>query len=128
MAWRVLTNANRLFSAIEVISKEVKVGTETIISCKVTGLTQSVNIVWSGLPDDETGYTKSAGTLNSETQTATLTVASAQVTEDKTYTCTVSSIQNTASQPESKDVDLKVYGMVYFVFVFLNQHDWSILT
>ena len=118
-----MTNANRLFSAIEVISKEVKVGTETIISCKVTGLTQSVNIVWSGLPDDETGYTKSAGTLYSETQTATLTVASAQVTEDKTYTCTVSSIQNTASQPESKDVDLKVYGMVYFVFVFLNQHD-----
>ena len=95
---------------MEVIGKEVFIGTETTISCKVTGLTQAVNIVWTGLPTDETGYTKSAGTFNTDTQIATLTVASAQVTEDKTYTCTVTSIQYGTSQSESKDVDLNVYG------------------
>ena len=95
---------------MEVIGKEVFIGTETTISCKVTGLTQAVNIVWTGLPQGETGYTKSAGTFHTDTQTATLTVASAQVTEDKTYTCIVTSIQYPTSKLESKDVDLKVYG------------------
>ncbi len=76
--------------------------------------------MWTGLPDDETGYTKSAGTLddNSGSQTATLTVESAQVAEDKTYTCTVSSIQYPTSNSEDKDVDLKVYGMVYFLLSY----------
>ena len=87
-------------------------GTQTVLTCLITGITQTVTAVtWSdsnGLISDGDPYTISAGTFNTDRQSATLTVASGGVTADKTFTCSVTSNDWTGSVTST--AELKVYG------------------
>ena len=100
-----------MFSAIVVGGKEVVPNTKTIVSCKITDINELMKIEWSGFqPGDD--FITEQGTYNpgSNSQTGTLTVKSAAVTVDKTYTCTISSVSNPTSDKMSTDVQLKVYS------------------
>ena len=100
-----------LFSAIVVVGKENLRGTETTISCTVTDLSEQMSITWTGFTAGN-NFVPSEGVYDSETnsQTGTLTVKSGAVTEDSTYTCTITSISNTESADKSVEVLLNVYG------------------
>ena len=93
-------------------------GTETVLTCLITGISQAVTAVtWSdsnGAISDGDPYTISAGTLNTDRQPATLTVASAGVTADKTYTCSVTSNEWTGSVTST--AELLVYGKCTLIF------------
>ena len=72
-----------------------------------------MSIEWTGFAEeDKNEYVTSSGSYDPQTnsQTGTLTVQSHAVNSDKTYTCTVSSIQNTESDSNNFDVHLNVYG------------------
>jgi len=75
----------------------VELGTETTVSCVVTGITQRLDaVVWKIAGTDVTSlsgsnYVVSAGTYSSNSQTTTLTVKAAANTADSTYTCFVTS-------------------------------------
>ena len=96
-----------LFSGVSVVSKEVNRLTNATISCIVTGISEPVNITWSGYQGDE-HHTADLGTLVSTSQTSTLHVASVQ--SDHTYTCTVTSVQHPISPAASRDVHLDVFS------------------
>ena len=100
-----------VFSAVEALSKEVLINTETAITCKITDITDKISVEWSGFQEGE-NYVTSPGSYdsNSNSQSGTLTVKSAAVTSDKTYTCTVSSIQHIDSAEKALDVHLNVYS------------------
>ena len=70
-----------------------------------------MSIAWAGFP---TGidYVTSEGVYDPQTnsQTGTLIVKSPAVNQDKTYTCTVSSLVNKESTSKSMEVQLNVYG------------------
>ena len=74
--------------------------------------------MWSGF-DKGDDFVPLSGTFDNETnsQVGTLTVKQNAVTSDKTYTCTVESLSNPASDRQSFDVHLNVYGMLFCVFV-----------
>ena len=101
----------QILSAIDVTSKENFLKTETIIACKIKDIREQMSITWSGF-DAGDNFVPSEGTFESGTnsQTGTLTVKPAAVTEDKTYTCTVVSKVNSQSASKSMDVKLNVYG------------------
>ena len=73
-----------------------------------------MTIAWSGftVSDD---FVPSSGSYDPATnsQTGTLTVKSGAVSQDKTYTCTVTSTVNPESASKSVDVELNVYGKKY---------------
>ena len=74
-----------------------------------------MSIEWTGFAEeDKNEYVPSSGSYDPQTnsQTGTLTVQSPAVNSDKTFTCTVSSIQNTESDSNNFDVHLNVYGML----------------
>ena len=98
-------------SAVEIGSKEVLIGTETMISCIITEITEQMNIEWSGFVKGD-NFVPEAGTYNADTksQTGTLIVKSPDV--DKTYTCSVSSTTNKDSAVKNIDVHLNVYGKI----------------
>ena len=80
------------------INKEVLAGTDTSISCVISGITQQLdNVVWTKDGTDVTtlteddSYVVSAGTYGSNSQTTTLTVKAAVNTADSTYTCVITS-------------------------------------
>ena len=96
---------------MEAISKEVLINTETVISCKATGIYEQLSIKWTGFTAGE-NFVESSGSYDSSTnsQTGTLTIRSAAVNTDKTFTCSISSVINEDSALESVDVHLNVYG------------------
>ena len=101
-------------SAVDETSKENLRGTATTLTCKISGISEQQTISWSGLDSvSSSDYTASGGTYDtaSNTQTGTLTLESAAVTADATYTCTVTSINYPESDPKAVDVFLNVYGM-----------------
>ena len=89
-----------------VTNLEVLVGTASILTCTVTGIQYPVTITWSGLTDF--GYTQEFGEMISGKQTTKLTVSGDVVTEDKTYTCTVTS-KEVADQQQDVLAQLEVY-------------------
>ena len=96
-----------LFSGVSVVSKEVNRLTDTNISCIVTGISEPVNITWSGYQGDG-HHTTDHGTLVSNSQISTLHVISVQ--SDHNYTCTVSSIQHPTSPVANREVYLDVFS------------------
>ena len=85
-------------SDVQAINKEVETGSETIITCIVSGITQQLNsVVWTKDGTDVTtltednSYVVSAGTYGSNSQTTTLTVKAAVNTADSIFTCGISS-------------------------------------
>ena len=112
-----MTNVDcKLCSDVQSIEKEVKKGSTTAISCVITGITESVNVVWrtATAPVPEAKFTVVQGSHSGGTQTSTLTVDSTEVTEDIAYTCRVTSGSLPDSGHFDNTVNLKVFGMCTF--------------
>ena len=100
-------------TAVEAISKEVLVDTETVISCTINGIIEEMSIEWSGFtPGQNFDQKQGSYDSSSNSQTGTLTVKSTAVKSDTTYTCSISSTVNKDSAVKSMDVDLNVYGKI----------------
>ena len=87
-----------MISDVVPTDKEVESGSDTKISCIVSGITKQLNSVfWTKDGTDVTtltednSYVVSAGTYSSNSQTTTLTVKAAVNTADSTYTCVITS-------------------------------------
>ena len=96
------------FPDVQPTNKEVETGTETTLSCIVTGITQQLDaVVWKKDGTDVTtlsednSYVVSAGTYGSNSQTTTLTVEAAVNTADSTYTCVITSNEHQATNKET---------------------------
>ena len=82
-------------------------GTDTTISCVVSGITQQLDtVIWRKDGTDVTSlsgsnYAISAGTYGSKSQTTTLTVKAAVNTADSTYTCAIASNEWLVSNRET---------------------------
>jgi len=91
----------------------VEYGTEGIVTCEITGITELVSVVFSDADGDISNEadvtTVDEGTYDSTTQTATLTVHN--VTADGTYTCTVTSGQWTDSAGQETEVSIKMFDI-----------------
>ena len=108
-----------MLSEVEAVSFEVKSGTDTTISCVITGLggTEAAAVSWIDSDTNEAvagdDFVAVAGTRDADVagkQTTTLRVKPGQVDEDKTYTCQVTSGALTDSEASSTTVNLDVYG------------------
>ena len=90
-------------------------GTETMVSCVVTGITKKLDsVVWKKDGTDVTtlagsNYVVSPGTYGSNSQTTTLTVKAAANTADSTYTCVIDSEEHNVANKETV-VILNVFG------------------
>ena len=70
-----------------------------------------MSIEWSGFTAGDNFVSKSGQyDSSSNSQTSLLTVKSPAVIDDKTYTCTIKSLENPKSDEKSVDVDLKTFG------------------
>ena len=108
-----------MYSGVSVVSKEVNRLTDTSVSCIVTGISEPVNITWSGYHEDE-HHIADPGSLISDSQTSTLHVTSVQ--SDHTYTCTVSSVQHPTSPAVSREVYLAIFSELpnlYLIYTFI---------
>ena len=109
-----------LFSDVSPINKEVETGTETSISCVITGITTELdNVVWTKDGTDVTtlsadNYVVSPGTYDSNSQTTTLTVKAAANTADSIYTCVITSDEWQQTNKQT-NVILNVFGKDGFV-------------
>ena len=68
------------FSAVTPQHREVGTGTQTTLSCVISGITQAVNVTWKKSGTEITSgdsFTANGGTYGSGTQTATLEISSA---------------------------------------------------
>ena len=99
------------------MSKEVKTGTETTISCVITGLAATATVEWI---DSSTNaavagadFTPTVGTETSGTQESTLLVKAGSVSSDKAYTCRVKSGALPDSAASDTTVNLNVYGEIH---------------
>jgi hypothetical protein len=97
---------------VEKKNTEVKKNTEAKLACTITEITAAMKITWSNLADGHVTDEFNAGTGS---QTSTLTVKPGAVTADKTYTCTVSSVQNPTSEETKFEVELLVYGKCHYM-------------
>ena len=79
----------------------------------ITGITESVNVVWRTATETVSGskFNSVQGSHSDGTQTSTLTVDSTEVTEDKAYTCRVTSGSFPDSGHFDNTVNLNVFGM-----------------
>ena len=112
--------STHIVSVVTAVNQEVLSGTDAVvISCQVTGLTVALGTVkWtdSNGNDVTTLATKSSYTVNDGTlqgdnsQTTTLTVASAQTGSDATYSCLITPGSPDDTTEVSKSVTLKVYS------------------
>ena len=83
----------------------------------ITDITETVTVVWrtaTAPVPDQAKFTVVQGSHAGETQTSTLTVDSTEVTEDKAYTCRVTSGSFPDSGHFDNTVNLKVFGMCTF--------------
>ena len=90
---------------VETISKDAFKGTETVLSCKITGLSEKATVVWKKGGTDQTGMEE--GQFSGGSQTSTLTVSNPQ--EDTDYTCVVTSKQYPASASSTTIASLNTY-------------------
>ena len=97
---------------VEAANVEVKSGRDATISCVIERITSLVTVEWVELSGNvivtDDNYTPQSGTLENNSQTATLHINGA--TEDKTFTCRVTSGQFPSSPSSDTDVQLDVYG------------------
>ena len=116
-----------LFSSeVQPTDKEVQVGTETTVSCVISGITRQLDsVVWTKDGTDVTtllgtNYVVSPGTYNSNSQTTTLTVKAAANTADTTYTCVITSDEWIVSDKQT-NVILNVFGKKYLLYALQHQ-------
>ena len=107
----------KFISDVQSIEKEVKKGSATTISCVVTGIEETVTVAWRTATEPVSGskFTSVQGSHSGGTQISTLTVDSTEVTEDKAYTCRVTSGSFPDSGHFDNTVNLNVFGK-YTIF------------
>ena len=78
----------------------------------ITGITKTVTVAWRTSTEPVSGskFTSVQGSQAGGTQTSTLTVESTEVTEDKSYTCRVTSGSLPDSGHFDNTVNLNVFG------------------
>ena len=105
---------SNLTSEVESVNREVKKGSDTTISCVITGLTETATVTWrtSTGPVSAEMFTSVQGSHSGGTQTSTLAVDGTLVNEDTAYTCRVISGSLPNSSNSDITVNLNVYGMV----------------
>ena len=102
-------------SGVQPINKEVLAGTDAVISCIISGITQQLDaVVWTKDGTDVTtlsgsNYVVSSGTYDSNSQTTTLTVKAAANTADSTYTCVITSQEHQETNKPTT-VNLNVFS------------------
>ena len=94
----------------------MKKGSTTKISCVITGITKTATVFWRTATEQvpESKFTVVQGSHADGTQISTLTVDSTEVTEDKAYTCRVTS----GSLPDSGHFDNTVNLNVFGTYIF----------
>ena len=115
------------------MEREVKKGSATTISCLITGITETITVSWQTAAGPVTGekFKFDQGSHSDGTQTSTLTVDSTEVTEDKAYTCRVTSGSLPDSGHFDNTVNLNVFGkytslriLAIEMNVFISSIDW----
>jgi hypothetical protein len=103
---------NLSISEVTAKSKEVKKGSDTTISCMLTGLTAKATVSWQTSSGEVSGdnFTPTQGTFDKGKQTSTLAVKGTQVITDNVYTCRVTSGSLSDSGYSDKTVYLYVFG------------------
>ena len=86
--------------------KDALEGTESVLSCTITGLSAKATVIWTKGDQTQGGTTE--GELNDGTQMSTLTVTNPQ--EDTEYTCVVTSGEYSLSEASETSLSLNVYG------------------
>ena len=93
----------------------MKKGSDTTISCVITGITETATVTWrtstGPVPADK--ITPVQGSHSGGTQTSTLAVDGTLVNEDTAYTCRVTSGSLPDSTHSDTTVNLNVYGTFY---------------
>ena len=111
---------NHVLTGVSAVNNEVLSGTDAVISCKITGITEAITvIIWEDsdnedvrtVTDTANKYTVDFGTFNEATfsQTTTLEVKALENTEDRTFSCHITSTEWNKSD-DSTDVKLNVFG------------------
>ena len=100
------------FSDVQSVEKEVLKGSTTTISCVITDITKTVTVAWRTATEPVSGseFNSVQGSHSGGTQTSTLTVDSSEVSEDKSYTCRVTSGSFPDSGHFDNTVNLNVFG------------------
>ena len=90
----------------------MKKGSDTKLSCVITGLTAKATVSWRTSLGEVSGdnLTPAEGTYSNGKQTSTLTVKGTKVTADTAYTCRVTSGSLPDSGYSDTTVNLNVYG------------------
>ena len=90
----------------------MKKGSETKLSCVITGLTAKATVSWRTSSGEVSGdnFTPTRGTFDKGKQTSTLAVKGTQVNTDTVYTCRVTSGSLPDSGYSDKTVYLNVFG------------------
>ena len=94
------------------MNKEVKTGSDSTISCVITGLTAKATVSWLTSSGEVSGdnFTPVEGTYSNGEQTSTLAVKGTQVNSDTAYTCRITSGSIPTSTHSDTVVNLNVYG------------------
>ena len=103
----------KILSEVESVGKEVRKGSTTAFSCVITGITETVTVAWRTATEPVSGskFNSVQGSHSGGTQTSTLTVDSTEVSDDKSYTCRVTSGYYPDSGYFDNTVNLNVFGM-----------------
>ena len=93
----------------------MKKGSDTTISCVITGLTETATVTWrtSTEPVPAERFTPMQGSHSGGAQTSTLTVDGTLVNGDTAYTCRVTSGSLSDSSQYDTTVNLNVYGRFF---------------
>ena len=95
----------------------------------ITGITERVTVAWRTATEPVSGskFNSVQGSHSGGTQTSTLTVDSTEVTEDKAYTCRVTSGSLPDSGNFDNTVNLNIFGTYTlfhkFFFIFFICED-----
>ena len=107
------------------MNQEIQKGSDAVLSCVVTGITEQLDDVeWRRDGTDVTtlsgsNYVISSGTYDSNSQTTTLTVKAAANTADSTYTCVIASDEWLITNRQTP-VSVTVFGKKLSVSLKVN--------
>ena len=93
----------------------MKKGSDTTISCVITGLAETATVTWrtSTGPVPAEKFTPVQGSHSAGTETSTLAVDGTLVNEDTAYTCRVTSGSWPDSSHSYTTVNINVYGTFF---------------
>lgn len=108
------------------MSKEVIKGTDTIISCFITGLKIQANVTWLDSTNEAVSgpqFSSKEGFLENKQQIAQLKVAGSEVYADKSYTCRVTKTFEINDESETTIVSqYKKFNNIKLQIQYFNVH------